>query len=143
MGFSVVAASAIIGVSILVAIELIVGTTIPTMTEVNDAFDEMRNRIIKQAQSDINITSVGVIRNVTLWDINISVENSGSVTFDTTKFNVILGGINQVYECKDTFLYPADTTFFLINGYSAKATTRIKIVAENGISDYYEYDLGG
>ena len=41
MGFSLVAAAAIICVSIVMAIEIIVGTTIPTMTNVHDSLDEM------------------------------------------------------------------------------------------------------
>ena len=54
MGFSTVAATAIIGVSLLVAIEVMVGTTFPTFENVHDSYDKMRDRsMIKDITSAI------------------------------------------------------------------------------------------
>ena len=64
MGFSLVAAAAIIGVSIVMAIEIIVGTTIPTITDVHDSFDDMRDRAIDQVQTDINITNTARTKDI-------------------------------------------------------------------------------
>ena len=55
MGFSLVAAAAIIGLSIVMSIEIIVGTTVPTVIDVQDSFEEMKNRAIDQFQNNINI----------------------------------------------------------------------------------------
>ena len=57
MGFSLTAAAAIIGVALLISLELIVGTTIPTITDVHKAYDDMKDRSIDQIQTDISITN--------------------------------------------------------------------------------------
>ena len=53
MGFSLVAAAAIIGVSVLIAIEVFVGSTIPVFTDVHESFNNMKNRAIDQVKTDI------------------------------------------------------------------------------------------
>jgi archaellum component FlaF (FlaF/FlaG flagellin family) len=53
MGFSLVAAAAIVGVSLVMGLEIIVGTTIPTITNINESYNEMRNRAIDQIQTNI------------------------------------------------------------------------------------------
>ena len=58
MGFSLVAATAIIGVGLVMAIEILVGTTLPTMTDVHESLKDMKNRAIDQIQTQISITDV-------------------------------------------------------------------------------------
>ena len=76
MGFSTVAATAIIGVAIVMSLEIIAGTTIPTITDIHNSYDEMRERSIKQIQTEINITNaVAVPNGSTHHDLTFTVKN--------------------------------------------------------------------
>jgi archaellum component FlaF (FlaF/FlaG flagellin family) len=133
MGFSLVAATAIIGVSIVMAIEIIVGTTIPAITEVHDSFDEMRDRAIEQTQTDITITNA-------VWsdpNMLISVNNTGSITLNTSKFNILFEGVSKTFTCTVSYHHPEKTATFSVPE-QANVGDIITVVTNNGISDYYE-----
>ena len=139
MGFSLVAAAAIIGVSVLIAIEIIVGTTIPTITNVHDSFDEMRDRAIDQVQTDINVTSVTTEANGSNTDINVTLKNIGSVTLKTSYFSILINGVDQKYTCSNTYLHPENEVYFNVSSLIGSGDRRLKIVTDNGISDYYDF----
>ena len=141
MGFSLAAATAIIGVSIIMAIEIIVGTTIPTVENVHDAFDEMRDRTIDQVQTDINITSVTVEVNGSDHDINITVENTGSITLDTLDFDILVNGTRNSFTCSKTYLHPENEVYFNVSSLKSTGPRRLKVITNNGISDYYEFTI--
>jgi len=141
MGFSLVAAAAIIGVSLVMGLEIIVGTTIPIITNINESYNEMRNRAIDQVQTNINITSVTSEINGSNYDINITVENVGSVTLEPTYFNILINGIKNEFTCSKTFLYPENEVYFNVLNISGSGESRLKIVTNNGISDYYMFIL--
>lgn len=141
MGFSLVGAAAIIGVSILMVIEIIVSTAIPTFTDVHDAFDEMRDRAIAQVQTDINITDVNSIVNGSNYDINITVKNTGSITLETILFDILINGSKNDFSCSKSYIYPENIVYFNVSNLSGSGINRLKIVTNNGISDYYEFTL--
>ena len=139
MGFSLVAAAAIIGVSVLMVIEIIVGTTIPTITDIHDSFNNMRNRSIDQVQTDINITGVTVEVNGSDYDINITVENLGSISLETTYFNILINGTEKQFACSTSYLHPENKAYFNVSSLQDTGERRLKVVTDNGISDYYEF----
>jgi len=141
MGFSLVGATAIIGVAVLISLELILGSTIPTITEVHESYDEMKDRSIEQVQSNINITNIEAVRNDSNYDINITVQNTGSITLDTTNFNVIISGIDRIFTCETTYIYPENSAWLIIDNLALSGTPRVKVVTNNGISDYFEVTL--
>lgn len=143
MGFSTVAATAIIGVSIVMAIEIIVGTTIPAITDVHDSYEEMRNRAIEQVQTDINITNtVAVANGSENHDLTITVKNTGSISLETTNFDVIINGTKETFSCSNSYIYPQNqATFTLESLDGATGNRRLKVVTNNGIEDYYEYTI--
>jgi archaellum component FlaF (FlaF/FlaG flagellin family) len=141
MGFSLVAATAIIGVSLVMGLEIIVGTTIPTITDINESFNEMRNRAIDQVQTYINITSVTSDINGSNYDINITVENIGSITLQPTYFDILINGTKNDFTCSKIYLYPQDEVYFNVLNISGSGESRLKIVTNNGISDYYIFIL--
>ncbi len=141
MGFSLVGAAAIIGVSILMGIEIIVSTTIPTLIDVHDAFDDMRDRAIAQVQTDINITDVNSIANGSNYDINITLENTGSVTLETTFFDILINGTKNDFSCSKSYIHPENKVYFDVSNLSGSGLRRLKVVTNNGISDYYEFTL--
>ena len=133
------AATAIIGVSIVLAIELIVSTTIPTITDVHDSYDEMRDRSIDRLQTDINITGVAIIINGSNYDLNITVDNTGSTTLDSADFNMLINGSSKEFTYTSSYLFPEKTVNFTIYNQPGSGERRLKVITNNGISDYYTY----
>ena len=141
MGFSLVGATAIIGVAVLISLELILGSAIPTITEIHESYDEMKDRSIKQVQTDINITDVDAVANDSNYDINITVENTGSITLDINNFNLLLDGTEYSFSCESTYLYPENTEWLILENIELKRPPRLKVITNNGISDYYQIVL--
>jgi len=141
MGFSLVAATAIIGVSLVMGLEIIVGTTIPTITDLHESFNDMRNRVIDQVQTYIDITSVTYLINGSNYDINITVENIGGITLQTTYFDILLNGTKNEFNCSKSYLYPGHEVYFNVLNITGSGERRLKIVTNNGISDYYIFML--
>jgi archaellum component FlaF (FlaF/FlaG flagellin family) len=141
MGFSLVGAAAIIGVSILMIIEIIVSTGVPTITNVDEAFDEMRNRAVDQVQTDINITGVTSLVNGSGYDINITVENTGSVSLETGNFDILINGTINDFSCSKSYIHPQNIVYFNIPSITGLGAQKLKVITNNGISDYYEFIL--
>jgi len=143
MGFSTVAATAIIGVAIVMSLEIIAGTTIPTITDIHNSYDEMRERSIKQIQTEINITNaVAVPNGSTHHDLTFTVKNTGSVSLKTSSFDVLINGTKKTFTCSKTYLYPEDQAVFSLEYLDGRnRSSRLKIVTENGIEDYYTYTI--
>jgi len=139
MGFSLTAAAAIIGVAIVISLELIVSTTIPTVTEVHDSYDEMRDRAIEKLQTNVNISSHRTKPNSSLHDLNFVVENLGSYTLDTNYFTVLINGTQKSFTSNNRYLYPKSSTDITVLALGGDTTNRVKVVTGNGISYYYEY----
>lgn len=134
MGFSLAAAAAIIGVALLISLELIVGTTIPTITDVHEAYDDMKDRSIDQIQTDIKITNAVYVLPNTL----ISVDNNGSTTINSTNCNVLLNGVSKTFTCTLSHIHPEQTAIFSF-AQRAELGDIIKIITPNGVSDYHEF----
>lgn len=141
MGFSLVASFAVIGVSILISIEILMGAILPIITDIDDSYDHMVDRKIDRVQTDINITAVSTSVNGSNYDHNISLENTGSVTLNTSDFTILIDGTKQPFSCSDPYLYPEKTTYFNIDNLPGSGAKKLKVITDNGISDYYEYTI--
>ena len=141
MGFSLAAAAAIIGVSTLIVIGTTVENILPTMTDTNDSYDDMKNRAIDQVQTDINITSVITPSNGSNYDLNFTVDNTGSVILETSYFNILINGTAQQFTCTGSYLYPENEVYFNVTNLPGAGTRILKVITDNGISDYYEYAI--
>jgi len=142
MGFSLVGAAAIICVSIVMAIEIMVGATIPTLTDTYDSFDEMRDRAINQIQTDIDIESVTSEKNGSnYYDINITLENIGVITLETSYFNILINGTDTKFTCNNMYIYPENKVYFNVSNLESTGPRRLKVVTDNGLSDYYDFTL--
>jgi len=75
------------------------------------------------------------------YDINITVENTGSVTLKTTYFNILINGIDKPFSCSKKYLYPENEVYFNVSNLQATGDTRLKIITNNGISNYYDFTL--
>ncbi len=141
MGFSLAATTAIIGVAVLISLELIVGTTIPTITEIHNSYDEMRNRAIDQLQTEISIADASISANASNYDLNITVENTGSITLKTQNFDILINGTKYNYECNKEYLYPTSQVYFNVRNLQGNGTRTLKMITSKGISKYYEYTI--
>ena len=140
-GFSLSATTAIIGVSIVLAIEIIVSTTIPTITDVHDSYDEMRDRSIDRLQTDINITGVNTPSNGSNYDLNVTIKNTGSITLEPADFTLLINGSSKKFTYTSTYFFPENTANLIVYNQPGSGTRRLKVVTNNGISDYYIYTI--
>ena len=141
MGFSLSAASAIIGISILIAIEILTGSLLPLYTDIIESYSDMKDRAINQIQSDISIISVSTPSNGTNYDLNVTIENTGSITLETSYFNVLINGTDHQFTSSESYLYSKNEVYFNVNNLSGNGRKKLKIVTDNGISDHYEYTI--
>jgi len=138
MGLSLAAAAAIIGVSTLVAMGTLTSNLLPATTDIYDSYKEMKDRYVDQIQTDIIIRGVTNSSSGANYDINITVENTGSTNLETRHFNILINGENQKFTCSSSYLFPEDSIYFNVTGLSS-GSKKLKVVTNNGISDYYEY----
>jgi len=139
MGFSLAGAFAIIGVSILMVFEILTGNLLPAITDYNDSYDDMKDRIIDQVQTDISITSVSTSINGSNYDLNITVENTGGTTLKTNDFNVLINGTSNSFTCSNSYLYIDSSVYFNVTNLPGSGDRRLKVVTNNGVSDYETY----
>jgi archaellum component FlaF (FlaF/FlaG flagellin family) len=140
MGFSLIASAAILGVTLFMAVEIITSNVLPTIEEINTSYDDMKERITDQVQSDINITTVSRSPNGLNYDYNISVKNTGSISLKTKNFNVLINGMSNSFTCSHSYIYPENTVYFTILNVAGDEIKRMKIVSDTGIADYYVFN---
>ena len=140
MGFSLVAAFAVIGVSIFIAIEILTGSLLPAITDTDESYDDMVDRSIEMVQTDINITNVVTSGSLT-YNHNITLKNMGSITLNISDFTVLINGRMQQFVCPVSYLYPEKETYLNVSNLPGAGDKRLKVITGNGISDYYEYSI--
>lgn len=141
MGFSVIAAAAILGLTLFMAVEIIASDLLPTIEDMNKSYDELKERHQNQLQSDINITIVLRSANGSNYDYNISVKNTGSATLFTNDFEILINGSEYQFTCPRENLYPENTVYFHIMNVASAGSQRVKVITNNGIADYYTYTI--
>ena len=139
MGFSLIAAAAILGLTLFIAAEIITSDVLPTIEGINDSYDSMKDRLKDQVQTDVNITAVSRSFNDPNYDYNISLKNTGSVTLDTKDFMILINGTGYPFTCSHRYLHPENTVYFRIVDVVGAEAKRIKVISNNGIADYYAY----
>ncbi len=110
---------------------------------VDDASYEQNEMQIKRLQTDILIDSSTPTGLAALYDLTITVSNTGSETLRSDKLNVLVDGIIESYTFAPTTTTwtPDGTITLTVEGLSGAGSHRVKVVAENGISDYDTYSV--
>jgi len=139
MGFSVSAAAAIIGVSILMIVEIFVGNTIPLYTDIQESYKDMKNRAIEELQTMMNIYDINTSANASNYDLNITLNNTGSTVINLAYLTLLINGSKTSFTSSSSYVFPENSVY--INAYNLAVTgeKKIKIIAKNGISDYKTY----
>jgi len=142
MGFSLTAAAVIIGLSVLIATEIIIGAFAPMVENIDESYGDMKNRIVDQVHTGINITNVATTVNGANHNISITVENTGSVVLNTSYFNILVNGTDRQFVCSKSYIYIENIAYFNVTGLEGNAgPRRLKVVTGNGVTDYYAYTL--
>ena len=134
MGFSLVAAFAVIGVSIFIAIEILTGSMLPAITETDESYNDLVDRSIEMVQTDINISNV-TISGSSPYNHNISVKNTGSTILNTSDFTILINGVTQQFICPNSYLYPEKNTYFNITNLPGAGNIRLKVIFRWGLWD--------
>jgi archaellum component FlaF (FlaF/FlaG flagellin family) len=139
MGFSLIAAAAVLGFTLFMAVEIITSDLLPIIESINDSYNDMKDRYQEQLHTDINITAVSRSVNGSNFDYNISVMNTGSVTLDSDVFIILINGSECDFSVSHNHVYPENTGYFYITNVTGADSRRIKVIANNGVADYYVY----
>lgn len=137
MGFSTVAAAAIIGVSFILVINIFSGGVLPTLSDYRESLKNMEERSVNRIQTGINITDI-TNTGGTFYDLNITVKNIGSITLKTDDFTILINGTNKAFTCNKSHIYSEKDAVFTVN-LTGTGLKRVKVITENGISDYGEH----
>jgi len=140
MGFSISAATAIIGVTLVMALEVSLGTMIPLYTDIQESYHDMKKRSIEEIQTDLSIEQVNATVNASNHDVNITIKNTGSTTIESAYITILIDGEQEAFVCDSSYLYPESSYYLLVNGISGSGEKKIKIITANGISCYETYN---
>ena len=141
MGLSTAAAFAIIGVSILIVAEVILGDVFPLVADIQESYEEMRDRSIDKLQSDIDIINTTTTTNGTGYDLNITIKNIGSTVIDLRYMDILVEGKKKSFNYNSRYLYPEDETTLKIYNLTGSGNKRLKIITNLGISKYTTYTV--
>ncbi len=144
MGFSTTAAFAILFIAGLIALSVLSATIITEVREINSIMKAKTRYEIGLKTSDFKIVNV-TAQNVTTTTYNLTViiENTGSTTFNCTKFTLLVDGSIINFTTNVTLLYPLQYAKF----YNASlpgtvgSTHRLKVVSDNGIERYATFTV--
>jgi flagellar protein FlaF len=110
---------------------------------VDDASYEENEMQVKRLQTDIVIDSSTPVGSAASYDLTVNVSNSGSETLRSDELDVLVDGTIQSYTFAPTTITwtPDETKTLTVAGLSGGGPHRVKVITENGISDYDTYSV--
>ena len=120
-------------------LEVSMGTVLPVLTDLDESYDDMRNRAVDELQTNIQITDMSAQANSSLHDLTINLTNSGSTVIETSYINVLIDGSMSVFAIDDLYWFPESSYTVLVNGVSGSGVHQVKVITKNGICDYATY----
>jgi len=136
MGFSLSAAFAILGISILISIEIFSANIFPAIDNYDNSNSDMIIRYTNKLETGINITDVNVTANLTNYDYNITIKNTGNIVLDTSKIDILINGYYEEFQCMDRYILPLIQSNFIFRNLDYSGNIRFKVITGNGIEDY-------
>jgi len=120
-------------------LEVSMGTVLPVLTDLDESYDEMRNRAVAELQTDIEINDMSAQANGSLHDVSINLTNSGSTVIETMYVTVLIDGSNSVFAVDELYWFPESSYTISVNGVSGSGVHQVKVITKNGICDYETY----
>ena len=110
---------------------------------VDDASYEKNEMQVKRLQTDVLIDSSTPVGSAALYYLTITVSNTGSMTLKSDELNVLVDGTIQSYIFAPTATTwtPDGTITLTVEELSGGGSHRVKVITENGISDYDTYSV--
>jgi flagellar protein FlaF len=142
MGFSTSAGFAIIMVGLFISMSFIAGELNRGLNNVNLAIKKQEERKYEIENTDFNILSVNAWNTtLTEYDMEIILENTGSVTLESSKFTVMVDGVVVDFSYNSTYFYPLDNLRLTLTNLTGSEGSghRLKLVSENGVEKYAEF----
>ena len=138
MGFSVSATFAIFLIGFLVMASLSYNSLSSSVELINDGRRDQHDRMSDELQTDINITSANYDSGSNT--LTVIVENIGSIVLDASEIDLLIDG--EIKSADYITMNPAkvwipEETLTITASNVSLSPSRVKVVAENGISDYY------
>ena len=91
MGFSVSATMAIFFATFLILFSILYSSVDRAFDTVTESFDDKYDRLSIQAQTDIEMLDMTYLRETDVLEVTL--QNTGSVSLDTRKMNLLVGGV--------------------------------------------------
>jgi archaellum component FlaF (FlaF/FlaG flagellin family) len=120
-------------------LEVSMGTVLPVLSDVDESYDEMRNRAVDELQTDIEIDDITVQANSSFHDITINLTNRGSTVIDSSYVHCLIDGSIQGFTVNSRYFFPESSYSLSVNGLAGSGMHQVKVVTMNGISDYATY----
>lgn len=110
---------------------------------VDDASYEQNEMQIKRLQTDILMDSSIPSGSAASYNLTITLSNTGSETLRSDELNILVDGIIESYTFAPTTTTwtPDETITLTVAGLSGGGSHRVKVITENGISDYDTYSV--
>jgi archaellum component FlaF (FlaF/FlaG flagellin family) len=99
------------------------------------------NTSFKNQNSSSSFISVGNQEDAEqLYRLNITIKNSGSITLQSKNFIILINGTSAPCTYSTSYLHPTKSEYFETVNFYAISEKRVKVIADNSISDYYVYN---
>ncbi|MBO8182206.1 MAG: hypothetical protein H0Z28_05355 [Archaeoglobus sp.] len=144
MGFSTIAAFAIIMISLFISMSFIAGELVKSFNDIDLAVKKQEHRKYELENTDFEITSVNAWNTTaTTYNVTVDLTNTGAVTLDSSKFTVIVDGISYDFTYNQSNFYPLEGVRLELNNLPGGegSSHRLKIVAENGVERYATFSV--
>lgn len=110
---------------------------------VDDASYEKNEMQIKRLQTDVLIDSSIPTGSAASYDLTVIISNTGSETLRSDELNILIDGTIQSYTFLPTTTTwtPDETKTLSVTDLSGSGLHRVKVITENGVSDYDTYNV--
>ncbi|WP_370573133.1 hypothetical protein [Methanomethylovorans sp.] len=143
MGFETSVVVTIFFVSVLITATISYTTISSSHDLISSSADEHYSLATKKLQTDIQIVQSSAIIHNSTYQLSLEVLNTGSETLMSDEIDVLIDGVYRPYlNFNTTTTWTPQTSVVLnVHNLSGFGDHRVKIVAENGICDYYSYNI--
>lgn len=110
---------------------------------VDDASYEKNEMQIKRLQTDILIDTSTPAGPPASYDLTVIISNTGSETLRSDELDILIDGTIQSYTFSPTTITwtPDEIKTLTVADLSGSGLHRVKVVTENGVSDYDTYSV--
>lgn len=143
MGFEVAVVTAIFFISALV-VGTFSYTALSTSSDlVNDAAAEQHQMQTSRLHTSINIDYSVPAASGSIYELTVTLTNTGSETLRFDELNVLIDGQLEPYTFNGTAAVwvPAETRSLTVAGLTGAGQHRVKVVTGNGVSAYDTYQV--